>query len=102
VQSQGSLSRTTSQKTPQKYVEARAALAELRQAGQLIPNQAMLINANLVDQGVARRQTAATYLKNLVEIGVLQEWKSGRDKLFIHPRFLRLLTTDGNEVEPYL
>lgn len=56
---------------------------------------------NLVDAGIAKRQTASVYLKALAEIGVLREEKAGRDKLFLHPRFLRLLTTDDNTFEPY-
>jgi Fic family protein len=46
---------------------------------------------HLVEAGVARRQTASRYLKELVEIGVLEERKVGRDKLFANPQLLRLL-----------
>ncbi len=48
---------------------------------------------NLVDQNIARRETASAYLKSLCEIGVLQEEKIGRDKIFIHPKFMQLLTS---------
>ena len=41
--------------------------------------------------GIAKRQTASRYLKLLAEIGVLEERKSGREKLFINPRLLALL-----------
>lgn len=47
---------------------------------------------NLVDAGIAQRQSASTYLKRLCEIGVLEEREVGREKLFINPAFLRLLT----------
>ena len=47
---------------------------------------------NLVDAGIAQRQSASIYLKRLCEIGVLEERKVGREKLFINPAFLRLLT----------
>lgn len=47
---------------------------------------------HLVEAGVAHRQTASRYLKELVDIGVLAEQKAGRDKLFVHPQLLRLLT----------
>ncbi|MEJ1298947.1 MAG: Fic family protein [Candidatus Sedimenticola sp. (ex Thyasira tokunagai)] len=57
--------------------------------------------ANLVDSGIAKRQTASVYLKLLCDIGVLEEHKVGREKLFLHPRFLTLLTRDNNEFEPY-
>ena len=47
--------------------------------------------ANLVDAEIAKRQTAAQYLKKLVDIGVLQEVREGRDKLFLNPGLLELL-----------
>lgn len=57
--------------------------------------------ANLVDAGVAQRQTASRYLKLLGEIDVLTERKVGREKIFVHPKLMRLLTTDANGFEPY-
>lgn len=56
---------------------------------------------NVVELGVAKRQTASIYLKELAEIGVLEEFPLGREKLFLHPKLLRLLTRDENEFEPY-
>lgn len=58
--------------------------------------------ANVVDLGIAKRQTASSYLKKMASIGVLSEIKMGKERLFIHPRYIRLLTQDGNTVEPYL
>jgi Fic family protein len=46
---------------------------------------------NLVRAGIAKRQTASRYLKRLVEMGVLEERKVGREKLFVHPKLLSLL-----------
>ncbi|MGD8165056.1 protein adenylyltransferase Fic [Pantoea sp. FN0307] len=46
---------------------------------------------NLVEHGVAKRQTASTYLKQLVEIGVLEEMSVGREKLYINTRLLQEL-----------
>ena len=57
--------------------------------------------SNLVDVGLAHRETASKYLKELSRIGVLDEIKVGREKLFVHPKFLRLLTTDSNDFEKY-
>jgi Fic family protein len=48
--------------------------------------------ANLVEAGIAQRQSASVYLKKLCEIGVLEERSAGREKLFVNPAFLRLLT----------
>jgi Fic family protein len=57
--------------------------------------------ANLVDSGIAKRQTASVYLKQLCDIGVLEEHKVGREKLFLHPKFLALLTRDSNDFAHY-
>ncbi|CAI1541141.1 protein adenylyltransferase Fic [Serratia proteamaculans] len=46
---------------------------------------------NLVERGVAKRQTASTYLKQLVEIGILEEMRVGREKLYINTRLLQEL-----------
>ena len=56
---------------------------------------------NLVDKEISGRQAASRYLKQLVEIGVLQEKTSGREKLFIHPKLMQLLTREDNTVTPY-
>jgi Fic family protein len=56
---------------------------------------------NLVEAGVAKRQTASVYLKELVAAEVLEERKAGRDKIFVHSRFLRLLTRDDNSFKRY-
>ncbi|HUQ68152.1 MAG TPA: Fic family protein [Planctomycetaceae bacterium] len=56
---------------------------------------------NLVDTKIAERQAASRYLKQLVEIGVLEEKAVGREKLFLHPKLLRLLTRDDNAVADY-
>ncbi|HZC17246.1 MAG TPA: Fic family protein [Caulobacteraceae bacterium] len=52
---------------------------------------------NLVDAGIAQRQSASVYLKTLVGIGVLEEMKAGRERLFINPALLRLLNSDRGE-----
>ena len=51
---------------------------------------------NLVSAGVAKRQTASVYLKQLCDIGVLKEFKSGRETLFVHPKYIELLTGEAN------
>jgi len=57
--------------------------------------------ANVVENGLAQRQTASTYLKELCDIGVLSEITVGREKLFIHPKFIQLLTQDNNDYQKY-
>ena len=51
---------------------------------------------NLVSARVAKRQTASVYLKQLCDIGVLREVKSGRETLFVHPKYIELLTGEEN------
>ena len=62
-------------------INARSAIAELKTAGELIP----------VQQGIAKRQTASVYLKQLVEIGVLEEMSVGREKLYLNTKLLQEL-----------
>jgi Fic family protein len=57
--------------------------------------------SNLEAAGIAKRQTASKYLKALAELGIVEEHQLGREKLFIHPKLMRLLTEDSNELEPY-
>jgi Fic family protein len=56
---------------------------------------------NLVEAKICERQAASRYLKQLVEIGVLEERAAGREKVFLHPNLLTLLTRDGNVVPNY-
>ena len=52
--------------------------------------------AHIVDAGLAKRQTASVHLKQLAEIGVLEEVKAGRESLFVHPKYIELLSGDEN------
>ncbi len=56
---------------------------------------------NLTEKGVAGRQAASRYLKQLTTVGVLKEVLVGREKLFIHPRLMGLLTRDSNRFAAY-
>lgn len=56
---------------------------------------------NLVDKGIAKRQTASVYLKQLVEVGVLQEKTAGNEKLFLNPRLLQLMSNDSNDLPSF-
>ena len=56
---------------------------------------------NVVDAGIAKRETAARYLRELVAIGVLQEQRHGKEKLFLHPAYLRLLSDNGHAPQRY-
>jgi Fic family protein len=50
--------------------------------------------AHVVEAGLAKRQTASTYLKELTAIGILREHKMGREKIFLNPAFIDLLKRD--------
>ena len=56
---------------------------------------------NLVEKDIAGRQAASRYLKKLSEIGVLNAVVVGREKLFIHPKLMQLLTRDSNRLVAY-
>ena len=58
--------------------------------------------SNLVEAKIAKRQTASVYLKQLRDIGILQEFKIGREKLFIHLKLMHLLTRDNNNFARYI
>lgn len=57
--------------------------------------------ANLVEAGIAKRQTASVYLKQLADNGVLSEIEAGKEKLFIHPKLMKLLTAESNDFKQY-
>ncbi|MEE9391461.1 MAG: Fic family protein [Planctomycetota bacterium] len=57
--------------------------------------------AHLVNAGIAKRQTASTYLQHLTSAGVLREKNSGRDKLFVNTRLLEVLENEDHEFSPH-
>jgi Fic family protein len=76
------------------YARAEARGAYSRELVELIFVQPYCRIKNVVDAGIAQRQTAAVYLKLLCDAGVLKEVKAGREKLFINPRLMQLLTAE--------
>lgn len=83
------------------YVKERAPKIYSRELVDLIFVSPYSRIQNLSDSGIVQRQAASRYLKALVEIGVLQERRYGREKLFIHPKLMRLVSQDDNTFEPY-
>ena len=77
-----------------EFVRAKAYGAYSRELVDLIFIQPYCRIQNVVDASIAKRQTAAVYLKKLCKVGVLEEVKVGREKLFINSRLMRLLTAD--------
>jgi Fic family protein len=45
----------------------------------------------LEEAGIAKRQTASTYLKQLEKAGILRGIKSGRDVYYVNDPFLKIL-----------
>lgn len=50
---------------------------------------------DLAAAGIAKRQTASAYLRTLAEHGFLRVIEAGREKLYINPAFLELLSERG-------
>lgn len=90
--------RTLMEKTAQ-HVRAHAPKLYSRELVELIFIQPYCRIQNVVEAGIAKRQTASDYLKSLVDIGILEEVKMGREKLFIHPNFVSLLTSEGHQLK---
>ena len=57
---------------------------------------------NIVEAGIAKRETAARYLRELVDIGMLQEQRMGKEKLLLHPAYLRLLSANDHVLQRYV
>ena len=68
---------------------------------QLIFTQPYCRISNLIERGIAKRQAASTYLKELARLGVLEEEKVGREKIFLHRKYLDVLFSDEHTFDPY-
>lgn len=56
---------------------------------------------DVTEKKLVGRQAASRHLKELVSIGVLEEVAVGREKLFTHPKLIKLLSEDENNFELY-
>ena len=56
---------------------------------------------NVVQRGLGTRQSASRYLHGLADAGVLRTVPLGREKLFVNPRLMALLTRDGNDIAAF-
>ncbi len=83
-----------------EFVRARLPKLYTRELIDVLFEQPYSRIANLVDAGIVGRQAASRYLKALVSIGVLEEHKAGRERLFVHRRLLGLLASDDHVYEP--
>ena len=84
-----------------EHVKQHAAKMYSRELVELIFEQPYCRIGNITEANLGERHAASRYLKTLVKVGVLQESTMGKDKLFIHPRLMRLLTQDSNDFIRY-
>lgn len=84
-----------------EYVRSQLPQIYSHELIQVIFEQPYCRIQNLVQQDIAKRQTASVYLKQLSDIGVLYEIQAGKEKLFVHPKLIQLLNQDNNEFIPY-
>jgi Fic family protein len=103
----------TSQWTTAKIASIRGLMAEttayVRTAAPRMPHavveriftQPYVRIASLVEAGIAKRETASAYLKQLTDLGVLEEEKTGRDKIFLHRKYIDVLFGEEHAFQPY-
>lgn len=82
------------------YFKANLPTIYTRELADLIFTQPYCRIGNITEAGIAKRQTASHYLKCLCDVGILVETRMGREKLFINPRFVHILSHDGNAYSP--
>ena len=63
-----------------------------RELAELVFAQPYSRIGNLVDAGIAQRQTAATHLKVLTSLGLLKEHRAGREVIAVNPALVKLLS----------
>jgi Fic family protein len=84
-----------------EWIRAQRPKVYSRELVDVLFNQPYSRIQNVVDADIAKRETAARYLRELVEIGMLQEHRMGKEKLFLHPAYLRLLSDNAHAPQQY-
>lgn len=84
-----------------EHVRTRLPKIYTRELVDVIFEQPYCRIGNLVDKGVAQRQAASRYLHDLADLGVLRELPFGKEKLFIHPKLMQLISRDDNHFQRY-
>jgi Fic family protein len=82
-----------------EHVRTRLPKIYSRELVDVIFEQPYCRIGNLVDKQIGQRQAASRYLKELVALGVLREMTCGKEKLFVHPKLMQLLSRDSNEFQ---
>ena len=83
------------------YVSSASPKIYSRELIEVIFTQPYSRIGDIVDAGLAVRQTASKYMKELVAKSVLLERREGRENVYINVRFLELLTSDRNDFKKF-
>lgn len=84
-----------------EFVRTRLPKIYTRELVDVIFEQPYCRIANVVDKGIAQRQAASRYLHDLAALGVLRAVPFGKEKLFLHPKLMQLISRDNNQFQPY-
>lgn len=80
------------QETTRKFIKSNLPKIYSKELVELLFEQPYCKIDFLVNRDIAKHQTASKYLKQLCEIGVLQETVKGREKYFINTELWNILT----------
>jgi hypothetical protein len=83
------------------YIRDGAPKVYSRELVDLIFTQPYCRIGNLVDRGIAERHRASAQLKELVRLGVLEEERQWREKIYLHRKYLDVLFGEEHTFEPY-
>ena len=81
-----------SQESSRKFIKANLPKIYSKELVELLFEQPYCKIDFLVNRDIAKHQTASKYLKQLCEIGVLEETTKGREKYFINKELWQILT----------
>lgn len=81
-------------KETREYVKNKLPKIYSRELIDLIFSQPYCRISNVVEAGIVKRQTASEYLKGLCNIKILNEIESGKEKIYVNPRFMEILLND--------
>lgn len=76
----------------ERQIKNTTRIAPAKEVAELLVINPYVRIANVVDAGLASRQTAASWLNQLADEGVLAVEKVGREKIFVNRRVLTVLT----------
>ncbi|MBF9011492.1 Fic family protein [Corynebacterium sp. CMW7794] len=82
------------QETTAQEIRTAGVIAPAKEMAELMLIKPYLRIQDVMDTGLVKRQTAASWLHHLVELGILEENRVGRGKVFINHRALAVLTRD--------